>query len=315
MTSGCPSTSTSKTEDAWVIKFKKDLARTEKRFFESNYILNAEDPFYLDYILTRLSPEKPVSKDLAQQISNAKEDFEDSWPVLTAQLQRTQMIFGITSVIPAVEANFILTSEGKGLDAEIIRLVADFRAAVEKGTVFAQRGGEWSPVGSFQDLAPVELTPQARAEVLDLANKIATRTLSRLGATSANKELEQKKSLIRLLNPTSSIAIGQPLVLEDMPYIEDPMTLWPALKSIYDRVFGLFDKMIELSSLKQGLAERLTPKKKRELEHKISTLQGVVGKELDAVKKLRAEEALILKKLLFATDKQFKLAKIVVGEK
>lgn len=286
--SGCP-VGTTKTEEAWVTQFKKDLAQTERRFFASNYILNSNDPFYISKLVSRLSADKRVPRGLSEQIDNAYDDFAQSWPILAKQLKRTQMIFTITAVLPSLEANILLAKElPAGFDREVASLIGQFRTSVERGTVFVESRGGWRPE-EFPGIASVELTPETRAEVVSLASKITARTLWLIASVRPSQALSDKKELIRILSAEAAAEVGQPLVSEQLPYIEAPTELWAELKTKYDQIFALLRKAVRQQSGRQKL--------------------------LDEIARLRGEEKAIVEKLHFATEKQFAIANVIIGKK
>ena len=298
ISAGCKSDKTS-TEEAWIRQFKSQIGKVEKRFFESNYILNAQDPFYLEEVLSRLADDKTVTKVLAGKIQSLKDEYLDSWPVLTQQLERTQLIFAITAVLPAAEANLIMASSlPGGFDSEVMSLVLEFRKAVEKGTVFTPKKSS-----QFAENVAMDLAPQARAEVVDYANKIAARTLILIASagtvdtgsgsgSAANpmtiKALEEKRDLIRTLNPRVASSVGLPTTKQPLRGAragEDPLTLWKDLKITYDGIFAALN-IVEEGPLVQ----------------------------LGVVKLLRTYEQELVKKLYSVTEEQFRVTKNLLDE-
>lgn len=294
VTTGCPEKTgdTTSNEEAWIRQFKSEVSKVEKRFFETNYILNVQDPFYLEEALSRLALGKPVSKVLANKIRDLKDEYSDSWPVLTQQLERTQLIFAITSVLPAVQANYVLAERtSAGFDAEVLGLVGEFRKAVEQGTVFGGKNAS----SRFGDDVVLDLAPQTRAEVVEYANKIAARTLvlidgapelsGSLVRAAAKTQLESKRQLICLLNPKVASTMGQALTADERLYVEEPLKLWNELKTTYDAIFALL------------------------------TLEGGPKEQVEMVKLLRKQEQELVKKIHFATERQFFMAKSLLGGK
>lgn len=263
-------------EEFWVRQFKAELFRTEQRFFQARYIQRQDDPFYLRDVLPRLAAGRSPSKPVRQQISFRKEDFEESWPTLTAQLARTQTVFAMTAVVPAYRVGTVLAGlASSGADLDLAGSLLKLKALVEQGVVFDS---------GFQQL---DLAPSARADVLELANRIASRALElmrnpALHVTTADRaRLESLRSQIRLLNPAVAEASGQPLRSSEEPFAEDPLRAWGELKGVYDRIFAELD------------APRSRP---------------------DEIRVLQAAEGKLLAKLVFATEKQFALARILTRE-
>lgn len=285
---GCP-TGTTQTEDAWVTQFKKDLTQTEKRFFASNYILNSTDPFYISKLVSRLSADKRVPQGLSDQVDNAYDDFAQTWPILAKQLKRTQMIFTVAAVLPALEANVLMAKAlPTGFDPEVAGLIAQFRVTVEKGTVFVEKKGTWTPE-EYPSVPTVELTPETRAEVVSLASKITARTLALISSLPRSSALNKKKEIIRTLSVEAAALAGQPLSSETSPYMESPSELFDKLKPKYDQIFALLRKAVKASSGRQ--------------------------KVLEEIARLRHEEKAIVKSLFDATETQFSIANAIIEKK
>ncbi|MBI3558673.1 MAG: hypothetical protein HY074_20590 [Deltaproteobacteria bacterium] len=267
--SGAPS------EDAWVGMFKKELARTEQRFYQSRYIQKQDDPFYLKEVLPRLGSEKQTSKDLKKQIAVRRDDFEQSWPLLTDQLERTQTIFAVTSVVSSFKATVVLARAlPAGLDVENAGLILKFRELVEKGAIVSTR------------TQTMDLAPELRNDVLELAHKIGMRTLALIGGATAvsnsvRSQLHTLRNEIRLLNVRAAESAGQPVSVDEEPFIASPIKVWKELRAVYDEIFSAVAGTEKGEKLRAHLA------------------------------RLQAKEAKLLEALLFATEKQFKLANLL----
>ncbi|MBI3544041.1 MAG: hypothetical protein HY075_12285 [Deltaproteobacteria bacterium] len=293
-------------EDAWVVAFKKELARTEQRFFEARYIQKQDDPFYLKEVLPKIDVSKPLGKQVRQAIQLRREDFQDSWPVLSDQLARTQFIFAATSVVPAYQAMIALAQAGEPVDAENAGNIIKFKGLVERGTIFdAQR-------------KTLDLAPQTRQDVAELASRIAARTIGLVTSAegrvsgAVRAKLTLLKNEIRLLNMAAAAQAGQPVSEGSEPFVADPSKLWGDLKGVYDQIFSALNGAEKIDDLRLEMASKaLTKKDRKSLNGRIDHLiVSDVVPVFDTLPQLQAREAELLKKLQFATEKQFSIATI-----
>jgi hypothetical protein len=289
-------------EEQWVTQFRKELDKTEQRFFQSRYIQNQADPFYLNDVFSRLTGDKTPSKALKAQIETRREDFNDSWPLLTSQMERTQAIFGLTGVLPSYYVAVALNLMGKP-DSELMANINRFKDIVLGGTVFGTGKNE------------MDLAPKAKKEALDLAAKIGARALTLASGVLSSSQgplkgkLETFRNEIRLLNPVAAENAGQKLAMEEIPYIENPIKLWDDLKKVYDEIFSTLSNIAKLDRLNEDLAGAKTRKQKQLLKREIDSLTTDIQTGIDGFKALQGREAELLKKLIFATEKQFNIAK------
>lgn len=297
-------------KEAWFTAFKADLDRTEQRFFEARYIQNKEDPFYLKEVLSKIDLSGESLEDgVKKQIQLCRDDFSDSWPLLTEQLERTQLIFSVTSALPAYKATLLLMkAKPTGFDIEHTASIAQLKEMVEHGTVFNPQTDQ------------LELAPAARTTVVELAQKIAVRTLD-LIASAQNvsakdqSKLAQYRDSIRLLNILAAEKAGQAVSSSETPFIEDPLKLWKQLKDVYDGIFGLLARFEHIDELSTKLARvSRSSRQSNTLRSALIELKGSIALNSGKLAELQAREKLLLEKLVFATEKQFKMAKTLTSK-
>ncbi len=302
---GSQPTSSGPSEEAWVGLFKKELAHTEQRFFQARYIQKQDDPFYLKEVLPRISADKPLTKDLKRQLSLRRDDFQQSWPLLTDQLERTQTIFAVTSVVSAFKATLVLAKAlPAGLDVENAGLILKFRELVEKGTLINTR------------TQSMELAPELRNDVLNLAHQIAVRTLRLINAATnvsnpVRAQLGTLRNEIRLLNVQAAETAGQPVNVSEEPFIASPTKVWTELRAVYDEIFGTVADLEKVDGLRTQLAKAPTRAQSKLLRSQLGALAAEVAPNVSRLAELQAKEAKLLEQLLFATEKQFKLANVL----
>lgn len=296
---------TDASEEAWVVTFKKELARTEKRFFEQRYIQKQEDPFYLREVLPKIAPDTPISVELQAQIDLRCDDYNESWPILTEQLERTQLIFAITSVLPAFQATkFLAQANSQGVDTESAAMILQFKAMVERGTVFDNHNKR------------LELSPATKSDVVELAGKIAVRTLALIKKAGlsgdAQTRLERLRDEIRLLNPKAAELAGEPVSEAQVPHIEEPFRNWAELKGVYDEIFKTLTTLERVGQLKNEQAKvKAAAKPSAKLKNQLAQIEAELAsnrEKLAAIPALQAKETRLLQKVIFTTEKQFKQA-------
>ena len=285
--------------------FKKELARTEQRFFQERYIQKQDDPFYLKEVLPRLVPGKTISLDLKKQIEHRRDDFTQSWPLLTAQLDRTQTIFAVTSVVSAFKATVVLAKAlPAGLDVENAALILKFRAQVEKGTIVSSSTHQ------------MDLAPEMRNDVLNLAHQIGVRTLALIAAAndvpgSVRVQLRTLRNEIRLMNVQAAETAGSPVNVNEEPFIASPIKIWAELRTVYDEIFATLTGLEKIGALRTDLAKAPSVKAAKALRTQINALAAEFDPKQASLSELQAREAKLLEQLLFATEKQFKLANVL----
>jgi hypothetical protein len=284
-------------EEAWISQFKTELSRTEQRFFEGRYIQTKDDPFYVKDVTRQLSPDKPVTREVADQIDFRKEDFNESFPLLTEQLERTQLIFAVTAVVPAYKATLALNAASGQPDLEALGRFMKFKALVEGKAVFNDKTGR------------LEISPEVRDEAAKLAGELAERSLKSiaqaLGSTTVSlpaalrTELKTYVEQLETLNPVAS---GRP---------GDPMVVWGELKGVYDRIFGALTEIAGLAKFDEKLSTTRSPKLRKRLEAQMLAENGKIKPALDLIAELQKHETRLLENLISLTEKQFRTAKLV----
>jgi hypothetical protein len=254
-------------EEAWIRQFKNTLNRTEQRFNDQRYIQQSEDPFDLEYVISRAKPNKPFSQALRNQLEQRVDDYHDSWSVLDMQLRRTQTIFAVTSVLPAYDATLLLSKAVGELKVESIAVIYKFKEALKNGSLF-------NPI-----LGELEISPEARADLMDLARDIVKKTLVEIktlpvaNLTSDEQDrLRESAVQMAILNPVAATDAGEAT--------NNPETAWNSLDRTYKTLFGKLEGAARLSS-----------------------------DDLVEIRRLQADEKQYLGKVLETTDRQFKLAR------
>jgi hypothetical protein len=277
---GCPGRKGNKpstpAEEAWIKHFRSEMyqVKSETRLFQEKYIRNNNDTFELrKEIIPAIQSGKELTKYQKAKIRYFAQDYELSWPMLTEQNQRGQVIFGVVAALPAAEAYEIMVKKMHLADPEAADMMTDLKIKLEKNVIFNPQ------------TASYEIVPSAKPEIVELVNKFTQKMLSLLFVVSQNEraasELELKYQTMRLLNPQVAVKVGAVLSPEEAPYIEDPIKTWESLSKVYAELFPVL-------------------------------MSDNVLSQKDKINTLLETEKDLLGKLFFATEKQFQVTEAII---